>query len=143
MQRIPDGYSARVTFVISKEMTVDFEELGPGPDLYATYWMAKHMEEAGRKIILPFLDEHEDGVGRSVGVTHLAPAAPGTRVHVDARYERSEGNRIFAACTATAVSGELLGRGTTEQVVLPKSRIEEMIAAAEGRAGDTQSPSRS
>jgi fluoroacetyl-CoA thioesterase len=129
--------------VVSKEMTVDFDELGPGPDLYATYWMAKHMEEAGRKIILPFFDEDEDGVGRAVSVTHLAPAAPGTRIHVDARYERTEGNRVFAACTATTESGELLGSGTTEQVVLPKARIEAMLETAERAAEQGQSPRRS
>jgi predicted thioesterase len=124
-----------VSFVVSQEMTVHFDELGPGPDLYATYWMAKHMEEAGRKIILPFLDEGEDGVGRSVSVTHLAPAAPGTLVHVDARLERTDGNRVFASQTATSASGKLLGEGTTEQVVLAKSRVEEMCRDAAGRAG--------
>ena len=123
-------------------MTVDFDELGPSPDLYATYSMAKHMEEAGRKILLPFLDEHEDGVGRVVSVTHLAPAAPGTRVHVDARYERTEGNRIYAVCTATTESGNLLGQGKTEQVVLPRARIEALLENAR-RAGTGQSPSRS
>lgn len=135
MQRIPDGYSARVSFVVSEEMTVDFDELGPGPALYATYWMAKHMEEAGRKIILPFLDEHEDGVGFSVSVTHLAPAAPGTRINVDARHERTEGNRVFAVLTARTESGEVLGEGATEQVILPKARVEEMSVAAARRTG--------
>jgi fluoroacetyl-CoA thioesterase len=147
VQSIPDGYSARVSFVVSQVMTVDFDELGPGPDLYATYWMAKHMEEAGRKIILPFLDDDEDGVGRAVSVTHLAPAAPGTLVHVDARLERTEGNRVFASQTATTASGKLLGEGTTEQVVLAKSRVEEMCRDAAGRAGvgpdAAQSPDRS
>jgi fluoroacetyl-CoA thioesterase len=135
VQSIPDGHSARVSFVVSQEMTVDFDELGPGPDLYATYWMAKHMEEAGRKIILPFLDDDEDGVGRAVSVTHLAPAAPGTLVHVDARLERTEGNRVFASQTATTASGKLIGEGTTEQVVIAKSRVEEMCRDAAGRAG--------
>jgi fluoroacetyl-CoA thioesterase len=147
VQSIPDGYSARVSFVVSQEMTVDFDELGPGPDLYATYWMAKHMEEAGRKIILPFFDDGEDGVGRSVSVTHLAPAAPGTLVHVDARLERTEGNRVFASQTATTASGKLLGEGTTEQVVLLKSKVEEMCRDAAARAGSDsdagQSPNRS
>jgi fluoroacetyl-CoA thioesterase len=147
VQSIPDGYSARVSFVVSLEMTVDFDELGPGPDLYATYWMAKHMEEAGRKIILPFLDDGEDGVGRAVSVTHLAPAAPGTLVHVDARFERTESNRVFASQTATTASGKLLGEGTTEQVVLPKSRLEEMLRVAARRVGADldagQSPNRS
>jgi fluoroacetyl-CoA thioesterase len=140
VQRIPDGYSARVSFVVSDEMTVNFDELGPGPDLYATYWMAKHMEEAGRKIILPFLDEHEDGVGRGVSVTHLAPAAPGTMIHVDAQLQRVEGNRVFASITARTESGELLGEGSTEQVVLAKARIDEMSDEAARRALGTPRP---
>lgn len=77
MRPIPDGYEAVFETVVTPEMTVNFEELGPVHPVYATYWMAKHMELAGRKIILPFLEEGEEGIGSYVEVRHLASASRG------------------------------------------------------------------
>ena len=51
MRPIPEGYEAVFETVVTPEMTVRFEELGPVHPVYATYWMVKHMELAGRKII--------------------------------------------------------------------------------------------
>ncbi len=79
MRPIPDGYEARVSVVVTEAMTVDFEELGRIHPLYATYWLCKHMEEAGRKIIIPFLEDGEDGIGSAVSARHLAPAVAGER----------------------------------------------------------------
>jgi fluoroacetyl-CoA thioesterase len=82
MKPIPLGYQASFETVVTDEMTVDFEhpddpQLGKLHPVYATYWMAKHMELAGRKIILPFLEEGEEGIGTKVSVDHLASALPG------------------------------------------------------------------
>lgn len=77
MRPIPEGYEAVFETVVTPEMTVHFEELGPVHPVYATYWMVKHMELAGRKIILPFLEEGEEGIGSYVEVRHLASALPG------------------------------------------------------------------
>ena len=130
MREIPAGYEGRVELVVTDEMTVDFEELGRVHPVYATYWIAKHMEEAGRKIILPFLEDGEEGIGSGVAVRHLAPAVPGTRVEVVAWHDRTEGNRVHAACVVRA-GDSVLAEGTTEQTILPRSRIAERIAAAE------------
>ncbi|MGH2787633.1 MAG: thioesterase family protein [Actinomycetota bacterium] len=124
-----------MSFIVSDEMTVVFEELGSIHPLYATYWMAKHVEEASRKVLAPYFDPDEDGVGRSVSVTHHAPAAPGTEIHVHATHERTEGNRVFVSCAVTSASGELLGEGSTEQVVLPKTKVQKMIESSRNRSG--------
>jgi fluoroacetyl-CoA thioesterase len=111
-------------------MTVDFEELGRVHPVYATYWLAKHMEEAGRKIILPFLEDGEEGIGSAVSVRHRAPAVPGTRVEVVAEHVRTDENRVLARCVARA-GDVVVGEGETEQTILPKRVIAERIAEAE------------
>ncbi|HEU4740911.1 MAG TPA: thioesterase family protein [Meiothermus sp.] len=138
MKPIPIGYQAEFETVVGEEMTVDFEhpddpQLGKLHPVYATYWMAKHMELAGRKIILPFLEEGEEGIGSKVSVNHLASALPGMRVRIVAEHVRSEGNRIYAACKAWNELGDLIGEGETEQVILPKEKLERIFARLEQR----------
>jgi fluoroacetyl-CoA thioesterase len=139
LRPIPPHYEGRVSVVVTEEMTVDFAELGRIHPVYATYWLAKHMEEAGRKIIIPFLEEDENGIGSAVAVRHLAPAVPGTRIEIVAEHERTDGNRVYARCRARTSRGVLVGEGETEQTILPQSQIAERIAAAEATARDPRS----
>lgn len=138
MKPIPIGYQAEFETVVSDEMTVDFEhpddpKLGKLHPVYATYWMAKHMELTGRKIILPFLEDGEEGIGSKVSVNHLASALPGMKVRVTAEHIRTEGNRIYALCKAWNELGDLIGEGQTEQVILPKEKLERIFARLEQR----------
>lgn len=128
MKPIPPGYQASFETTVTEEMTVDFEhpddpQLGKLHPVYATYWMAKHMELAGRKIILPFLEEGEEGIGSKVSVDHLASALPGMKVRIVAEHLRTEGNRVHAQCTAWNELGDRIGVGYTEQVILPRAKL--------------------
>jgi predicted thioesterase len=128
MKPIPIAYQATFETIVTDEMTVDFEhpddpQLGKLHPVYATYWMAKHMELAGRKIILPFLEEGEEGIGSKVSVDHLASALPGMKVRILAEHSHTKGNRIYARCTAWNELGDLIGEGQTEQVILPKTKL--------------------
>lgn len=124
MQPIPAGFTQTLTVTVTDDMTVDFGELGRVHPVYATYWMAKHFEEAGRKIILPFLDAGEGGIGSQVDVTHTASALPGMQVTVTAVLERMEGRRVYATMRAVNELGDEIGTGTTTQVILPQARID-------------------
>ena len=127
------GYEGRVEILVTDEMTVDFEELGRVHPVYATYWLAKHMEEAGRKVILPFLEAEDEGIGSAVAVRHLAPVLPGMRVHVTAAHAGTEGNRVLARCSAWSELGDLVGEGETEQVILPRGWLDRRLAALRER----------
>ena len=120
MREIPVGSSAVLDVVVTEDMTVDFAELGRVHPVYATYSMAKHFEEAGRKLLLRHLDPDEEGLGRSVAVEHLAPSWVGDRVQVVARCTEVRGTRVTCECTATDGDGREVGRGSTVQVVLPR-----------------------
>ena len=120
MRPIPVGSSAVLEVVVTSELTVHFEELGPVHPVYATYNMAKHFEEAGRKLLLRHLDPGEDGLGRSVAVEHLAPSWVGDRLTIEARCAEVRGTRVTCECTATDDAGRVVGRGSTVQVVLAR-----------------------
>jgi fluoroacetyl-CoA thioesterase len=127
---IPVGATATLEVAVTPELTVHFDELGPVHPVYATYSMAKHFEEAGRKLLLQYLEPGSAGIGRSVAVEHLGPSWVGDTVTVVARCTEVSGNRLTCACTATDAQGRELGRGTTVQVVMPEELLEQRIGPA-------------
>ena len=127
---IPVGTSATLDVVVTDRMTVDFDELGPVHPVYATYTMAKHFEEAGRKLLLPHLEPGEAGIGASVSVEHRAPSWVGDAIRITARCVEARAGRLTCECRATDSYGRDLGRGTTVQAVLPA----EVVAARIGEA---------
>src|SRR5688500_14938409 len=122
-------------------MTVRFDELGPVHPVYATYTMAKHFEEAGRKLLLRHLEPGEAGIGRSVSVEHLGPCWVGDTVRVTARCVEVQGNRLTCECVATDASGRELGRGSTVQVVLSEAALEARIGEAARQDRTRRGPS--
>ena len=124
MRPVPVGESAVLDVVVTPEMTVRFDELGPVHPVYATYTMAKHFEEAGRKLLLRYLEPGETGIGSSLSVEHLAPSRVGDAVRVTARCVELRGNRLACECTAVDAGGRLLGRGTTGQVVMSEEALQ-------------------
>jgi predicted thioesterase len=121
------GATSTLDVVVTDDMTVDFAELGRVHPVYATYTMAKHFEEAARKVLLAHLDDGEEGIGSKVAVEHLAPSWVGDRLTVEARCTAVTGNRITCACTATDGDGREVGRGSTEQVVLPRAVLDRTL----------------
>src|SRR5215472_9733021 len=117
------GTAAEVLLTVTDSMAVHFEEIGSPHPVYATWMMIKHMEEAGRKVILPFLDPDEDAVGYAIDVVHLAPTAVGARVRARAVLERVDGRRIH--CRVEAYNArEEIGEGRTVQVVVSRARLD-------------------
>jgi predicted thioesterase len=124
---VPLGATAELAVVVTPEMTVRFAELGPVHPVYATYRMAEHFEEAGRKLLLRFLEPGEAAIGRSLSVEHLAPARVGDTVRVTAECVELRGNRLTCACRAVAADGRELGHGRTVQVVLPQQALDDRL----------------
>ena len=139
MRPVPVGDSAVLDVVVTPDMTVRFDELGPVHPVYATYSMAKHFEEAGRKLLLRYLEPGEAGIGSSLSVEHLAPSRVGDAVRVTARCVEFRGNRLTCECTAVDAEGRVLGRGTTGQVVMS----EEAVQARTGSQARDRGPARS
>lgn len=129
------GVEAEVTITVTKEMLVRFEELGLVHPVYATWFMIKHMELASRKVVLPYLEPHEEAVGHSVQVTHHAPTPVGATVTARARLTAVEGNQIV--CEVSAHNGHaVIGEGMTIQVVVPADALRARFAQIGARRPD-------
>jgi predicted thioesterase len=127
---IPVGATAVLDVVVTEADTVDFDEMGRVHPVYATYTMAKHFEEAGRKLLVPHLEDGEAGIGASVSVEHLAPSWVGDTLRVTATCVEVRGGRLTVECRATDSYGRELGRGSTVQAVLPAAVIEARVSEA-------------
>ena len=132
---IPVGSTATLDVVVTEDMTVDFDEMGKVHPVYATYTMAKHFEEAGRKLLVPHLEDGEAGIGTSVAVEHRAPSWVGDAIRVTARCVEVRDGRLTVECWATDAYGRDLGRGSTVQAVLPAEIVEARVSedARQGR----------
>ena len=132
MLSIPEGYTAQHRLRVREEMTVDFEQSTPGlgklHPVYATYWLTKHTELVSRKLILPFLEPDEEGVGFEVALKHVAPTLVGMEVSLSATLLRQEGGRVYARCEAFHELGDKIGEGTTTQVVMRRERLEQAFS---------------
>jgi predicted thioesterase len=124
---IPLGTTADLEVVVTPAHTVDFDEMGAVHPVYATYTMAKHFEEVGRKLLVGHLEPGEAGIGTAVSVEHLAPSWVGDTVRVTARCVEVADGRLTCECRATDSYGRELGRGTTVQAVLPAAVVEARV----------------
>lgn len=119
------GQEETVQFNVAAEMFAEFGGQVVHP-AYSTAWMVYHMEWASRKIILPYLEDYEEGMGAAVNVKHLAPALEGDAITVIATLSAFEGNTVVTEVKAYGPNG-LIGTGEVKQVILPKLKISSML----------------
>lgn len=118
---------------ISREITIEVtDDMCPAFDgvvlhrCYSTWALVHHMEIAARKVLVDFLEDHEEGLGAHVSVDHHAPCKVGKTVRVRAELTEISHNRVI--CEVTAHDGDhLIAQGKQIQVVMDKQRIKRMI----------------
>ncbi|MFD1019215.1 thioesterase family protein [Thalassobacillus hwangdonensis] len=121
------GQKATHTITVTDEMFASFEGEVVHPT-YSTVSMVYHMEWTARKIILPFLEEDEEGMGAAVNIKHVRPAPKGSTIIVTAELTKIKENVVLTEMTAES-EGELVGLGEVKQVILPKKKIKQMLMA--------------
>ncbi|SFA50070.1 Thioesterase superfamily [Parageobacillus thermantarcticus] len=119
------GDTAVVEAVVTPDMFAQFEGNVVHP-AYSTVSMVYHMEWASRKIILPYLEEHEEGMGAAVSVKHIAPTAEGSTVTVTATVTEIRDNVVVTKVEAKNET-QVIGIGEVKQVILPKRKITQML----------------
>lgn len=117
------GEEASLKVTVTEEMLVNLEGRRIHP-LYATAWMVRHVEEAGRRLIEPHLRAGEDATGYAVSVVHERPARPGDRLTVSARATRVDEQECEADVEVNGPSGRV-GVGTLVQRYIAEGLFEE------------------
>jgi fluoroacetyl-CoA thioesterase len=133
MKPIPPGTTAEVRAVVDATMLAAFEGQVVH-EAYATAALVTHLELAGRKIILPYLDEDEEGVGYAIAVTHLAPTVPGMTVTAQASYRETQGRFVICDVVVYNDLGKI-GEGTFTQAIVRRASLDARLAELRARAG--------
>ncbi|WP_339254837.1 thioesterase family protein [Sporosarcina sp. FSL W8-0480] len=122
------GREETIEITVTEDMFASFEGQVVHP-VYSTVAMTYHMEWVSRKIILPFLEDDEEGMGASVKLKHLAASPIGTTVTLTATLIEYRDNKVVTEVTATNHLG-LIGKGEVVQIILPKEKIMKKLKEA-------------
>lgn len=122
------GREEVIEIIVTEDMLAAFEGKVVHP-VYSTVAMTYHMEWVSRKIILPFLESHEEGMGASVQLKHIAASPLGSTVILTAILVEQRDNIVLTKITAKNQLG-VIGNGEVKQVILPKEKIAEKLKQA-------------
>lgn len=101
-------------------------------NVMSTVSMIHYMEFAGRKIILPYLEEGEEGAGYAVDIKHVGPATVGQEVRF--RATCTEVTRKRVVCEVVAETDEnLVGRGFFTQAIFRQQDLIKRIEDLQNR----------
>lgn len=122
------GREESIKITVTEDMFAAFEGEVIHP-VYSTVAMTYHMEWVSRKIILPFLEEHEEGMGASVQLKHIAASPLGSVVLLTATVIELRDNFVKTKVTAQNHLG-VIGKGEVVQVILSKESIANKLKQA-------------
>jgi fluoroacetyl-CoA thioesterase len=115
------GDEARIEVTVTEDMLVDVLGRRIHP-VYATAWMVKHVEEAGRLLVEPHLGPGEDATGYAISLIHERSAVVGDRLEVVARATRIDDRECEAEVEVRGEDGRI-GAGTLVQRYVRAGRL--------------------
>jgi predicted thioesterase len=115
------GDEATLEVEVNEEMLVDLGGRRIHP-VYATAWLVRHAEEAGRMLVEPHLGDGEDATGYRVDLTHDRPARVGDRLRVVARVTSVDDRECLAEVEVLGADGRV-GHGTLVQRYIRAGRL--------------------
>ncbi len=122
------GIARELSVVVSDDMCPAFDGVIVHR-VYSTWSAAYHFEMAARKVLVDFLEAHEEGVGSYLSVDHLAPCPVGRTVRVRAELiEVTDDHHPRVVCNVSAYDGDrLLATGKQVQVVMNKEYLQRYL----------------
>ncbi|SMO92267.1 thioesterase family protein [Melghirimyces algeriensis] len=124
------GLQETMRVTVTEEMTASFGGQEIHPTL-STVTMVYYMEWVGRKVILPFFEEEEEGVGGEISVKHRAPAPVGKDVLFTAEVTKVQVPHVVCRVEARH-NRAVVGEGRFVQAILPKKNIRNRIEEMKG-----------
>lgn len=118
------GDQARITAEVTEDMFAQFDGKVVHRS-YSTVSMLYHMEWASRKLIFPYLEKDEEGMGAAVELKHIAPSGEGTQLEITATIENIRRNIIMSQVVVNSVKGKI-GEGKIKHAILLKEQIESL-----------------
>lgn len=115
------GDEASLEITVTEEMLVELGGRRIHP-VYATAWMVRHMEEAGRELVERHLAPGEDATGYSISVIHERPARTGDELRVTARVTGVDERRCESSVEVRGPRG-VVGRGTLVQRYIRQGQL--------------------
>src|SRR5215468_5938755 len=112
------GISRSVEFVVDDSMRPAFDGVAVH-NVCSTWTLAHFFELAGRKVLVDYLEPHEEGVGSHVSVDHVSPAKVGRPVRVTATAVEVSDRRLVCDVVAT-VNDRVIATGRTIQGIYPR-----------------------
>ena len=101
----------------------------------STVTMIYYMEKAGRTLLLPYLEEEEEGAGFAIHVKHLNPAVLGQKVRF--RAECIEvGARELVCKVVAETETHVVGEGTFTQKIFLKEKMGQKIRQLQSGIGN-------
>lgn len=119
------GQAAEYEVVVAPDMVASFEGKVVH-ELYSTSALVHHMEYAARKTILPYLEEHEEGMGYHVDVHHTMFTPVGVKVLIRAVVTAIRDTKIECEVEASNWRGKV-AKGTIVQSIVQKSWLQTKI----------------
>jgi fluoroacetyl-CoA thioesterase len=101
---------------VTDEMTAAFADEAVHP-VYGTAALVRHMEQVSRRLLVPHLEEGEEGVGVRIEALHKAPVPVGEEVELVATVANVNPRRLITEVVARS-RGHVVARGTFEQAVV-------------------------
>src|ERR1043165_4005727 len=120
------GVTRSVEFVVDDSMRPAFDGIAVH-NVCSTWTLAYYFELAGRKVLVEFLEPHEEGVGSHVSVEHVGPARVGRTVRVTATATEVNDRRLVCDVVAT-VEARVIATGKTVQGIYPRDVLDRLLA---------------
>lgn len=122
------GISAEINFVVTDDMRPIFDDVA-AHQVCATWSLAHYFELVSRKLLMDFVESHEEGMGSQVAVDHIAPVRIGRTVRVVATVQEATDRRLV--CDVDAFFGERkVAAGKTVQNVFPREVLQRILDRA-------------
>jgi fluoroacetyl-CoA thioesterase len=119
------GQTAEMEFTVTPEMRAQFggETVH---DLLSTSTLVHYMEWAARRIILPYIEEHEEGMGSHVDISHLMMTPVGMKIQLKATVTAIRENKVECDVEASNFRGKV-AKATITQAIVQKQWLENKI----------------
>jgi fluoroacetyl-CoA thioesterase len=88
-----------MTVTVTEELTARFDDEAVHP-VYGTAALVRHVEQVSRRLLVPLLEEDEEGVGAELTVRQIAPVRIGEAVELTATVTAATDRSLTTAVVA-------------------------------------------